>query len=135
MNHSGLGGPLSSAAAAAAAAAWAPDPLVIEALTRHVRPEAVAAAVAGTAERRKRRNRKVPAHAAVWLVIAIGLWGDADVPALWRQVVGTLASLWLAARGVAPPCKSALSQARSRLGARPLRRLFRATAAPLAAAG
>lgn len=132
MNVSGRGGPLSSVGPRASP----PDPLVLEALTRHVRPEAVAAALAGTAGRRGRRNRKVPAPAAVWLVIAIGLWGDVDVRALWRQVVGTLASLWLAARGDPPPCKSALSQARARLGARPLRRLFRAaSAAPLATAG
>jgi len=70
--------------------------------------------------------------AVIWLVIAIGLFGDQDMPSLWRQVVGTLASLWRAFAGIKPPCKSALSQARARVGPRPLRRLFRATAAPSA---
>ena len=61
----------------------------------------------------------------VWLVIAIGLWGDRDIPALWRQVAGTLHDLLQAAGlGQLPPGKSALSKARSRLGARPLRQLF-----------
>ncbi len=72
--------------------------------------------------------------AVVWLVIAIGLWGDLDIPAIWRQVAGTLRTLWLVARGRRPPCKSALSQARTRLGARPLRQLFVATAEPAATA-
>jgi hypothetical protein len=129
---------LSSPGACATRAAWdvPPAPLLLEALARHVRPELIEAAVAGTGpRRRRRRNRMIPAPAALWLVVAIGLWGDADVPALWRQVVGTLASLWLAAGGRRPPCKSALSQARTRLGARPARRLFRAAAsAPVATA-
>src|SRR5215213_3999498 len=134
MHSTGHGGPLSSPAAFAAAACGPPDPLVLEALARRIPPERVEAALAGTGGRRGRRVRKVPAHAVVWLVIAIGLWGDADVPSLWRQVVGTLASLWRAACGIKPPCKSALSQARSRVGARPVRRLFKATAAPAATA-
>lgn len=123
MNRSGQGRPSSSPGT--------PEPasLVLEALARHVPPERLDAALDGTGGRRGRRVRKIPARAAIWLVIAIGLWGDGDVPSLWRQVVGTLASLWRAAAGARPPCKSALSQARSRLGPRPLRRLFRSTAA------
>ena len=111
----------------------APDPLVLEALSRQIRPELVERAVA-IKRRRRRRHRQIPAAATVWLVIAMGLWGDADIPALWRQVVGTLASLWQAARGRKPPTKGALSQARTRLRAGPMRRLFKATAQPLATA-
>jgi hypothetical protein len=48
--------------------------------------------------------------------------------------MGTLAALFLAAAGKKPANKSALSQARTRLGARPLRQLFRATAQPAATA-
>lgn len=110
-----------------------PDPLVFEALSRQIRPELVRDAVSFK-QRRRRRNRKVPAAATLWLVIAMGLWGDADIPGLWRQVAGTLASLWQAAQGLKPPTKGALSQARKRLGPRPMRRLFKATARPLAAA-
>jgi hypothetical protein len=109
----------------------APDPLVLEALCRQIRPELVDQAVA-IKQRRRRRQRKIPAAATVWLVIAMGLWGDADIPGLWRQVVGVLASLWQAALGRKPPTKGALSLARSRLRARPMRRLFKSTARPLA---
>jgi hypothetical protein len=120
MNNTGQGWPLSSSAVATMA-----DVKTLEALSRHIPPERIEAAIEGTRGRRKRRNRKIPASAVVWLVIAIGLWGDADVPSLWRQVVGTMAALWQAVAGLRPPCKSALSQARSRLGARPMRRLFK----------
>ena len=82
--------------------------------------------------RREQRVRKLPAAAVVWLVIMIGLRSDLDLPALWRQVCGTLAALMLALAGKRPPVKSALAQARRKLGCRPLRLLFRRTAQPLA---
>jgi len=123
MQSTGQGWPLSSSGGL-----FPSDAKVLEALSRHIPPQRIEAALQGTGGRRKRRNRKIPASATVWLVIALGLWGDADVPSLWRQVVGTMASLWRAVAGLAPPCKSALSQARCRLGARPMRRLFKATA-------
>jgi hypothetical protein len=107
--------------------------LVLEALSRYLPPERLAAALAQTG-RRDGRVRKLPVVAVVWLVIAIGLWGDLDLPAIRRQVAGTLRTLWLVARGRRPPCKAALSQARTRLGARPLRQLFVATAQPAATA-
>jgi hypothetical protein len=68
----------------------------------------------------------------VWLVIAIGIWTDSDIPAIWRQVVGTLRSLLLVLSAKHPPCKAAFSQARTRLGAGCLRQLFVRTAGPVA---
>lgn len=108
-------------------------PVVLEALSRHVPPVYVDKALQGVIGK-KTRLRKVPAAAVIWLVIAIGFWGDLDIPSLWRQVNGTLRSLWQAARGKSLPTKGALSRARQRVGARPLRRLFVATARPQAAA-
>src|SRR5438552_8651592 len=128
MNPTGQGRPSSSPGTFTLC-----QPLVLlEALARYVPPEQIDAALRGTSGRRKRRVRKIPAAATVWLVIAIALWGELDVPSLWRQVVGTLASLWRVVAGIKPPCMSALSQARARLGPRPLRWLFRATAAAAA---
>ena len=60
----------------------------------------------------------------------MGLYGDHNQPALWRQVFGTAASGEQALAGGKPPAKSALSQARARLGPRPLRHLFRNAARP-----
>jgi hypothetical protein len=126
MHITGHGWPLSSSDIVAS-----PDVKTLEALSRYIPPEQIEAALQGTGGRRKRRNRKIPASMVVWLMIAMGLWGDVDVPSLWRQVVGTMASLWQALAGLRPPCKSALSQARTRVGPRPIRRLFKATASPL----
>lgn len=84
--------------------------------------------------RREKRLRKLPATAVIWLMVLMGLRSDLDLPALWRQVCGTLSSLLLVLQGVRPPVKSALCQARQRLGPRPLRLLFRRTAAAVATA-
>jgi hypothetical protein len=107
--------------------------LLLEALERFV-PAPLIDVVLSKTGRHSRRSRKAPATAVVWLVIAIGLFGEGDTQSLWRQVVGTLATLFLAAVGKKPAGKSALSQARTRLGARPLRQLFRATAGAAATA-
>ena len=82
--------------------------------------------------RHSQRIRRLPATAVVWLVIAIGVWTDLDIPAIWRQVVGTLRSLLLVLSAKRPPCQSALSQARTRLGAFSLRPLFLRTTGPIA---
>lgn len=110
---------------------WPAPVVVLEALSRFVSPELIRAALNRTG-RHSQRIRRLPATAVVWLVIAIGLWTDLDVPAIWRQVVGSLRSLWLVAAGRRPPCKSALSKARGRLGASTLRQLFVAASSPIA---
>jgi hypothetical protein len=81
-----------------------------------------------------RRIRRLPAVAVVWLVMAMAIYRDLDIPSVWRQVLGTVRALWGAAASRRPPCKSALSAARKRLGARPMRQLFSRTAAPIATA-
>jgi hypothetical protein len=108
---------------------WPAPVVVLEALARFVPPETIRSVLTETG--RCRRIRRLPATAVVWLAIAIGIWTDLDIPAIWRQVVGTLRSLFLAL-DAKPPCKSALSQARTRLGACAMRRLFVATCAPIA---
>lgn len=106
-------------------------PVVLEALSRFVPPKAVRAALVATG-RTGRRIRRVPAAAVVWLIVGIGLWSDRDLPAIWRQIVGPLRSLMLVLALQRPPCKSALSAARRRVGPRPLRRLFVQTRRSLA---
>ena len=104
-----------------------PNALVLEALSKYVLPERIDEALRQTGHWPK-RIRKLPAWAVVWLVVAIGLWGDLDIPAIWCQVAGMLAVLLEGAGGQHPPSKGALSKARTRLGPRPLRRLFTMTA-------
>ena len=126
MNAIGQGGP------AAGAGLELPAPvIVLEALSLFVPPQTIRSVLIRTG-RQTRRIRRLPAAAVVWLVIAIGIWTDQDVPAIWRQVVGTLRSLLLSLDVRRPPCKSALSQARTRLGACAMRQLFVATSMPIA---
>jgi hypothetical protein len=104
---------------------------VLEALSRYVSPQLVQEVLELTG-RQSLRVRKLPAAAMVWLMLVMGLRSDLDIPAMWRQVCGTMASLLLAIAGGKPPTKSALSQARARLGPRPLRQLFLQTGRPMA---
>jgi hypothetical protein len=106
---------------------------VLEAISRHIPPDQIQQVLAQTG-RQGLRIRKVPAPAVVWLVLMMGLRADLDIPAMWRQVCGTLAALLLAMVRRRPPTKSALSQARARLGSRPLRQLFLKTGRPIATA-
>jgi hypothetical protein len=107
---------------------------VLEALSRYV-PHKQIQGVLKLTGRQSLRVRKVPATAVVWLVLMMGLRSDLDIPAMWRQVCGTMATLLLALSGRKPVSKSALSQARARLGARPMRQLFLRTGRPIATSG
>lgn len=105
--------------------------IVLEALSRFIPPQTICSVLMQTG-RESRRVRRLPAAAVVWLVMAIGIWTDLDIPAIWRQVVGTLRSLFLVVDARKPPCKSALSKARTRLGPCAIRQLFAVTSAPIA---
>jgi len=108
-----------------------PAPLIVlEALSRFISPQTIRSVLTQTG-RHSRRIRRLPAAAVVWPVIAIGIWTDLDIPAIWRQVVGTLRFLFLVLEAKRPPSKSALSQARTRLGPCALRQLFVATSTPI----
>lgn len=126
MSNIGQGGPSSPLREE-----WPAPIVVLEAFTRFVPPETIRAVLTQTG-RHSQRVRRLPATAVVWLVIAIGIWTDLDIPAIFRQVAGTLRSLLLVMSVDRPPCKAALSQARTRLGACCIRQLFVRTATPIA---
>jgi hypothetical protein len=75
----------------------------------------------------------VPAELVVALVIALGFWSRDSVSAVLAQLVDGLRAReparWLTWR---PPAKSTLTEARQRLGVRPLRELFGRVARPIA---
>jgi hypothetical protein len=72
---------------------------------------------------RELRNRMLPAWLTVYFVLALALFMDMGAGRVMRKLAGTLA--W-AAQGITVtiPSEEALSNARSRLGAGPLRLLF-----------
>jgi hypothetical protein len=107
------------------------NPLLLEAISKFVPPALIDKALTDTGHH-SRRVRKLPATVVIWLVLLIGLRSDLDVPAMWRQLVGTLLSFLLRLVGRRPPSKSAFCTARQRVGPRPLRQLFLSTALPIA---
>ena len=110
------------------------DQPLLEAL-RLALPDRAIDAVIDTAGAREQRRRLLPARLVVALVIAMGLWARDGL----RDV---LANLVEGLRGQDPapwrdwqlPAKSALTQARQRLGPRPLFLLFGRLAGPAAPA-
>ena len=111
------------------------DQAVLAAVQQAIPDEAIEAVIAetGTQEQRKRR---LPARLVVAFVIALGLWAREGLVSVISNLVDGLRerdpSTWGTWR---PPVKSALSQARQRLGVRPLFLLFRRLAGPVAPAG
>ncbi len=93
-------------------------------LTQIIDPDLVDAVVAETG-RVQRRLRQVPSRVVVYLVLASALFGRCGWLSVWGKLTRSLP-------GVAAVTASALTQARQRVGAAPLRRLFTTLAGPLA---
>lgn len=82
-------------------------------------------------ERVSARERELPAHVMVYYAIALALYADVSTREVLRCVVE--GARWLGDRTTTTmPSKSAISQARTRLGAAPLEALYRAVVAPIA---
>jgi len=94
----------------------------VEALSQVLRPAWVTEALTATG-RESRRQRKLPAALTLWCTVLMGVFRQLSCANLLEKLhaaVGTL-DLW----GLtAPPCTSALTKARDRLGVAPLRYLF-----------
>lgn len=95
----------------------------LSALSRAIDPEWIAQALARTGKA-SIRKRKLPAEQVMWLVIALGLYRHQSIP----EVVAHL-DLVLPDEINPDIAKSALTQARQRLGREPLAQLFAMSAA------
>lgn len=91
--------------------------------------------VLGVTGRREKRSRLLPAHVMVRYVIALGLFFGQAYEEVMRQMTGALQSLGSWDQGWKVPSTSAITQARQRLGAEPLRELFHRAAVPAADLG
>jgi hypothetical protein len=111
------------------------DQPVLEAV-RLAMPDAMIDEVLAEAGAHERRKRLLPARLVVAFVLALGLWAREGLVDVLKDLVDGLRERdpgpW---RAWHPPVKSALSQARRRLGPRPLFLLFRRLAGPVAPAG
>jgi hypothetical protein len=109
------------------------DQPLLEALRLALPDRAIDEAIAATGTQEHRR-RLLPARLVVALVVAMGLWARDGLRDVLANLVQGLReqdpATWAAWK---LPAKSALSQARQRLGPRPLRALFHRLAGPVAA--
>ena len=81
------------------------------------------------------RNRSLPAHLVVCLVIAMSLWPLDSMRDVLKNLVDGLSQTWVkVGKYWRVPCKSAITQARQRLGPQVMRRLFHQVVQPMATA-
>ncbi|WP_326549506.1 IS4 family transposase [Micromonospora sp. NBC_01813] len=85
--------------------------------------------------RREKRSRRLPAHVMVRYVIAMGLFFAESYDEVMRRLVGNLRRLGSWDDDWQVPTKSAITQARQRLGPEPMKALFERAAVPLAGPG
>lgn len=104
--------------------------LALEALAQHLTPALLAQTVAACAVQEK-RLRKLPATVVLALGIAMNLFAHEAVGAVFRRLVHGLRWVWPEPTAL-QVSKGALCQARYRLGARPMVRLFHQVCRPLA---
>jgi hypothetical protein len=110
------------------------DHVTLGVLTATV-PAGLIEAVLADTDRQSQRQRQLPARLMVYYVIALALYAQASYGEVLRCLLEGLR--WLRLAGTAPDLadKSAITKARIRLGADPLKQLFARVARPCAEAG
>jgi hypothetical protein len=106
------------------------DALALEALEQ-VLPHALIQAAAAAADRPTQRRRKLPADVTLLLCLAMSVWTHEALEVVLDKMAHGLRLFW-PDPDIALANKSAISQARYRLGARPVVALFHRVCQPLA---
>jgi len=108
------------------------DLVSVGVLTRVFPPEVVDEVIAGVG-RTEQRRRALPARVVAYFAVGMALYSEGSYEDVFAQLTDGLSwsSRW--AETYRPPSKSAIFQARARLGAGPVEALFRRVAGPLAA--
>lgn len=100
-----------------------------------VLPRDVIEEVLDETDRREQRSRRLPAHVMVRFCLAMCLFFDEDYEEVMRMLVGSLKEMGSWRDEWTVPSTSAITQARRRLTADPLRVLFERVAVPVAGRG
>lgn len=86
-----------------------------------------------TTKASEERNRSLPAHLVVCLVIAMCLWSKDSMRDVLKNLIDGMTEAWVhVGKYWRVPCKSAITQARQRLGARVMSQLFHRLVRPMA---
>jgi hypothetical protein len=105
---------------------------VLKALETAIPPEAIDTVLQQT-NSHSNRTRSLPAHLVVCLVIAMSLWSRDSMPDVLKNLVDGLTEAWVKVNKYwRVPCKSAITQARQRLGPRVISQLFDQLVRPMA---
>lgn len=106
------------------------DLVSVGVLMRVFSPEVVDEVIAASG-RREQRYRALPAREMVYFAIAMGLYSEGSYDDIWSLLTDGMswASAW--AREYRPPSRSAIFQARARLGAEVVKDVFARVARPI----
>ncbi|WP_229555209.1 IS4 family transposase [Nostoc sp. XA010] len=92
----------------------------------------MSSAIAQTQSNEERR-RALPSHLVICLVIAMSLWSKASMRTVLKNLVDGLSEAWVRmGKYWRIPCKSSITEARQRVGAGVMSRLFHLIVKPLA---
>lgn len=105
---------------------------VLKAIETAIPAEAINLAIANT-QTQEERKRSLPAELVVSLVIAMSLWSRDSMRDVLKNLVDGLSEAWVkVGKYWRVPCKSAITQARQRLGTRVMSQLFHQLVKPMA---
>jgi|SRR5579883_2321801 len=105
---------------------------VLKALETAIPSDAIEQAIAN-AKAREDRKRALPSHLVICLIIAMSLWSKASMRTVLKNLVDGLSEAWVRVGSYwRVPCKSSITEARQRIGAQVMTRLFHLVVRPLA---
>ena len=105
---------------------------LLKAIETVVTPEVINRAIEQTRSQ-EQRNRILPTHLVVALVIALSLWSTESIVDVLKNLVSGLNPQWIRMdKRWKTPSKSSISEARGRIGCFVISRLFELVARPLA---
>jgi hypothetical protein len=108
------------------------DQICLGVLTGSVPREAVDDAVAVAGKQAKRSGGRLPPHVMVYFAMALALFADDDYEEVVARLAGSLQAWDCWDGDWSVPTSGGIAQARQRLGAEPLQRLFEQVAVPVA---
>jgi hypothetical protein len=105
---------------------------LLKAIETAIPAMAIEQAIANT-QTQEERKRSLPAQLMVSLVIAMSLWSKDSMRDVLKNLIDGLSEAWVkVGKYWRVPCKSAITQARQRLGARVMCKLFHQLVKPMA---
>ncbi len=105
---------------------------LLKAIETAIPATAIEQAIANT-QTQEERKRSLPAQLVVSLVIAMSFWSKDSMRDVLKNLIDGMSEAWVkVGKYWRVPCKSAITQARQRLGARVMRDLFHQLVRPMA---